>query len=178
MNRGKYETHVRPYLDHIVKWVSQGAGNKEIADKLHIGLSTLLKYLTLGRRGEQPYVELIDAFTRARKEPDDHVEAALYKRACGYQYTEVTQEEYLDHDGQIYVLKKEVTKDMPPDPTSCMFWLTNRRKGRWSYRPELLSDNSDTWQSGIVLLPAVSAAPSPPPDDAVNGEGGVVIVDD
>ena len=48
MAKSKYETHVLPNLDKIIKWAKAGATAKEIAANLHIAYSTFRKYLDEG----------------------------------------------------------------------------------------------------------------------------------
>lgn len=157
MAKGKYETHVLPYLDKIAAWAAAGATEREIAGKLHIACATFRRYLDGGAGGEERYAALSAAFAGACQGPDDAVEAALYRRACGYRYTEVTEGEKLDKDGVIHTLTKTVTRDMPPDPTSAMFWLTNRRPGRWRHTPEAAAEGGE--DGGVVLLSPVMEPP-------------------
>lgn len=161
MAKSKYETHVLPNLDRIEKWAKEGATAKDIAKKLKIAYSTLRKYIDLGQDGDGRYTALSDAFARGCAVSDDAIETALFKRACGYQFEEVTTEEKLDRDGKVHVLTKKVMRDVPPDPTSAMFWLTNRRPDRWKYKPEAADDNEEEG-SGVVLLSPVMDNPGPP----------------
>lgn len=160
MAKSKYETHVLPYLDKIAAWAKAGATAKEIAEKLHIAYSTFRKYLDEGEKGDERYTALSASFAQACEEPDGKVEAALFKRACGYQYEEVTTEEKLDRDGIVHTLTKRIVRDIPPDPTSAMFWLANRRPDRWKYKPQEEAEKDDDG-SGVVLLPAVADLQSP-----------------
>ena len=153
----KYQTHVQPYLDKIADWVSKGAAQDEIAKNLHITKSTLALYLKKGRDGEKPYSDLSDAFAQACEVPDDNVEAALYKRACGYTWVEEIEEEKLDRNGNIVLLKRKRTVDVPPDPTSAMFWLANRRKDKWKYKPADEPESRDS-ETGVVLMPEIKEA--------------------
>ena len=57
-----------------------------------------------------------------------------------------------------------MTKFIPPDPTSAMFWLTNRRPDRWKYKPEPVGDDEDEG-SGVVMLAPVMENPGPPAQD-------------
>ncbi len=164
--KSKYETHVLPYLEKIASWAQQGATEREIAGKLSIARSTFRKYIDLGQQGDERYAALSAAFARACKGPDDEVEAALFKRACGYQYTEVTEEEKLDRDGCVHKLKKTVVRDVPPNPTSAMFWLANRRRDKWQYKPE--PGEEDDEGGGVVMIAPVMENPGPP----VPPEGG------
>lgn len=167
MAKSKYESNVAPHLGKIEAWAREGATAKEIAGKLHIAYSTFRKYLDLGNQGDERYMALSAAFARACEEPDDHVEAALYKRACGFEYVETKREQRVDRAGNIVELVTTTTKTVPPDPTSAMFWLANRRPGMWKYRPDD-GDGDDAEAGGVVLLSPVMENPGPPVP-----EGGV-----
>ena len=171
MAASKYESHVAPYLDKIADWAARGAALPEIADKLGIGLSTLKKYLALGKQGKTPYVDFVDCFARACEEPDDNVEAAMYKRACGIEYEEKTYEAVLNKEtGEIEErCTKRVTKFIPPDPTSAMFWLANRRPNKWRYKPEPSDGDDENSATGVVELPPVMAKPAPPGEGDADG---------
>lgn len=157
MAKSKYDSHVAPFLDKIARWAENGASQTEIADKLHLAASTFKLYLSKGDKGEKPYSDLSDCFREAVEVPDDNVEAAMYKRACGIMWDEKTYETKWDESKEefVEVCVKRVTKFVPPDPTSMMFWLANRRPDRWRYKPqEVDGDREDT--SGVVMMPEVS----------------------
>lgn len=170
MAKSKYETHVLPYLEKITDWAKAGATAKEIASKLKIAYSTFRKYLDEGQDGDERYAALSAAFAQACAVADDEVETALYKRACGYRYEEITVEEKLDRDGRVHTLTKKVTRDVPADPTSAMFWLTNRRPDRWKYKPEPARDDEDE-SSGVVMLAPVMENPGPPVPEGGGTDG-------
>lgn len=90
----------------------------------------------------------------------------MYKRACGIEYAEDTYAMEIGDDGQPRpVLAKRVTKYIPPDPTSAMFWLANRRPDKWKYKPEAGTDPDGQSGTGVVELPAVMDNPGPPDKD-------------
>ena len=65
---------------------------------------------------------------------EDRAEAALVKRALGFQISEATSEEVVDKkSGEIMeVLKRRtVTKEVPPDVRALLFYLKNRWPERW-----------------------------------------------
>lgn len=164
MAKSKYETHVLPYLEKITGWAKEGATAKAIAEKLKVAYSTFRNYLDLGEQGDERYMALSAAFAQACVEPDDNVETALYQRACGITYEEVKVEEVVNRKtGARETLTTRTTKFIPPDPTSAMFWLTNRRPARWSYKPEGRGDD-DGDGSGIIFLAQV--------DEGLQGGGG------
>ena len=61
-------------------------------------------------------------------------------------------------------------KVIPPDPTSAMFWLTNRQPGKWSYKPQE-EPEEDEDGSGVVVLAPVMENPGPPDQDGGAGDG-------
>lgn len=163
MAKSKYDTHVLPNLDKIEAWARAGATAKDIAAKLKIAYSTLRRYIDLGQDGDERYTALSEAFARGCEVSDDAIETALFDRARGIKYEERTFERVLNKSTGIYeeVCTKRVTKFIPPDPTSAMFWLTNRRPDRWKYKPEPTEDDEDE-SSGVVLLSPVMENPGPP----------------
>ena len=76
----------------------------------------------------------------------DRAEAALLKRALGFQISEESSEELIDKKtGELLeVLKKRtITKDVPPDVRALLFYLKNRHPERWS---ENNQDNNYTFE--------------------------------
>lgn len=158
-----YETVIEPNIRHIEQWARRGATGKAIAAKLGMATSTFKKYLSLGRRGDERYKALADAFARGSEVSDDEIETALFNRARGMEYTERTVERVLNKRTMEYeeVCTKQVTRYYPPDPTSCMFWLTNRRPDRWQYRRKE-QEEEKTEGTGVVVIPPVMDNPGPP----------------
>ena len=148
MPKCKYESHVLPKLEMVEAWARNGLVEAQIAHNLGIAESTLNVY-------KNNHPELVEALARGKGVVDLEVENALLKRATGYTYDEVTREERLTREGEIVVLTKTVRRDIPPDPTSMMFWLANRQKSRWSYRPQA-AEEAGEGESGVVLLPEVT----------------------
>lgn len=162
--KSKYESHVAPYIDKISGWAEKGATAKDIAKKLGVAYSSFRKYVDLGSKGDERYKALAAAFAVACAVPDDEIETALYDRAKGIRWEEKTYERKKNPDTGYMelVLTKTVTRFIPPDPTSAMFWLTNRRPDRWKYKPG--EDQSENTGGGVVELPAVMENPGPPAD--------------
>lgn len=169
MPRCSYELNVKPHLDKIKKWAEKGATAKEIAKKLGIGRSTFANYVTAARAGEERFAELLVAFEQARGVADDDVEAALFRRACGFVAHDIRREQRLDRAGNVITLEIRTEREIPPDPTSAMFWLTNRRRERWSYHPEAGAEETES--GGVVLLSPVMDSPGPPKEDRETDEG-------
>jgi len=111
-------------------------------------------------KGNHP--ALSAALTRGREIADVEVENALFKRATGYEYTEVSQEygSVPQEDGSAirFLLKEKITsKHVPGDVKAQAFWLTNRKRGPdgWSNAPEALGAADDD-NTGVVMLPEIN----------------------
>lgn len=148
MAKSKYETHVLPYLDHVRIWIAKGATQKEVAEKLHISRDSLNQYA-------RKYPDFSDAIASPRGFADDQVEAALFKRATGYDYEEVTRWQTIGPGGQLIWLERRSQKHLPPDPGAAEFWLTNRRRAEWRRQPEVKQEEKAE-ESGVVMMPEVT----------------------
>lgn len=117
--QNNYEVIVKPNLEKVKDWYRNGATEAEVAKKLGICLRSLAQYKT-------KYPEFLEAVSKSRDIADAEVEAALFKKAIGYECIESIEEE---ENGKKY--KKEVRKSIPPDTVACIFWLKNRRSEQW-----------------------------------------------
>lgn len=116
MPRDKYMSHVQPKLDCITQMAREGLIDKDIAYNLGVSESTFCGY-------KKKYHELMQALMEGKEVADARVENALYKRAVGYTYDEITYENGVE--------TRRVTKQVAPDTTAGIFWLKNRRPDRW-----------------------------------------------
>lgn len=108
-------------LDRIYELARQGKTNAQIAESIGISDRTLSRWNT---------DDLVFAsYLKENKElPDSLVEVNLFKRATGYDYTE----EQSTREGVV-----ELRRHAPPDPTSMIFWLKNRKSKEWRDRQEI-----------------------------------------
>ena len=176
MARNAYEEKIRPNLGRIILMAGKGATTKEICEALGIGKTSFAKYLALGKEGDERYRDLAEAFAQAKEGPDAEVEAALYKRACGFEYVETRREEKLDRNGKVVELVTKTNRVVPPDPTSAMFWLTNRKPKDWRYQRRE-QEEAEKQEGGVILMPGVEAQAEGAGADqkqeaAVSGPGG------
>ena len=115
----------------------KGYTNKNLAAHFKVAESTINKW-------KKEFSEFSDAIKKGKDEFDSQVvEQSLLKRALGYSYVETTRELQADNeevpdddDGesaiQTLVVTKKVTKQVVPSDVAIIFWLKNRRPGRWS----------------------------------------------
>ena len=123
MANPKYEEWLTPEgLTLLEGWARDGLTNEQIALNMGVAESTLYKW-----KNEQ--VEISEALKKGKEVADYQVENALFKRATGFRYVEVTKE-----NG---VVVKEVTKEVAPDTTAAIFWLKNRKPSEWRDKQEL-----------------------------------------
>lgn len=115
--------------------------------------------------------EAIRAALKKGKAPVDfQVENALLKRALGYEYEEVVEEvtqvpiTVKGKDGTITIETKtekhvrRTKKHIPADVTAQIYWLKNRRRGKWCDRPPEI-DQTDTSESdGFIEALTATAA--------------------
>lgn len=124
----RYDRYIKGREEEIKAYLRGGADNKTLAAKLGIGLTTFKKILK-----ENP--EMGVWIQESKEKADLAVEAALYKRAIGFEFEETHTEVRVNPDGSgqtTYVRK--VKKQVVPDTTAQIFWLKNRQKDKWSDR--------------------------------------------
>jgi len=115
---GKYDPTRHP--DAIGALARRGLTDEQIAKSLKIARSTLAEW-----RKNHP--EVSDALKEGKLIADGQVEKALYRRACGYSYTE--KKVIKLPDGSV---RSEITeKEIAPDTTAQIFWLKNRMPKEW-----------------------------------------------
>ena len=116
----KYDSEVKPHLLKISAWARDGLVDLDIAKNLDICEATFYKY-----KREKP--EFAEALRVGKEEADILVENAMFKKAIGYAYDEVTYEK----QGDELVEVKRVKKEAAPDTTAQIFWLKNRKSADW-----------------------------------------------
>jgi len=106
-----------------------GATGPELAQALDVSIDTISEW-------QNKYPQFSAAIKDGRDYFDTiQIENALAARARGMRKKTITT----DEDGNV-VIKEE---ELPPDPTSMIFWLKNRNKDRWR-------DKTDVEHSGNV----------------------------
>lgn len=138
--RGIYERwQTEKGLTALETWARLGLTDEDIAKNIGIHVATLYEW-------KNKYSDIAEALTYGKQEADAIVENALYKRAVGYDYEEVTKELRINPETKEreMVVTKIVTKNVIPDTTAQIFWLKNRKQDMWRDKQEL-----DTTISGV-----------------------------
>lgn len=131
--RGKYEEWLTE--DGLLKlqaWSRDGLTQADIAHNCGCSLSTLKDWTCR-------YPAIADALKRGREVADIRVENALYKRATGYDYEEITREE-----GPKGVTVRMIRKHVPPSEVAAFFWLKNRKPEVWRDKPAEHADRNNS----------------------------------
>ena len=133
--RGRKSLFNPNFHPQLVKELAEaGKTNEQIAEKLNIGITTLLRWMN-----ENP--EFKSTIKTGKKYADDEVVQSLFNRAKGYKFTEKKAvqlgDERIEKDGDgkewiVKAVRKEITeKEIAPDPASMIFWLKNRQPRDW-----------------------------------------------
>ena len=150
MAKGKYEYWLSSDgLLLLEGWARDGLTDEEISHNMGIAYSTLRVWM-------EKYTAISAAIKKGKGPVDFIVENALYKRATGYQYTEIIEEYDSKNAAMSGKVKpksvRRVTKEMPPDVGAAIFWLKNRRRGKWRDRPDLIQDEA----AGSAILDSIN----------------------
>jgi hypothetical protein len=133
-NTSKYRTHVEPYLKDIEKWISKGIPDCTIRQKLGISKDAWLDY-------KKVHSGLSELYDVKKELLVIGLENSLYKKAHGYNVTEITKEPVKDpKTGKCSLeVTKEVAKHVPPDSTALIFSLSNLDPDNWKQRNQGLN---------------------------------------
>lgn len=128
-------------LEQAYKLTLLGATNEQIADFFSVSVATIDNW-----KKDKP--EFLGALKEGKRIADSTVADSLYNRAIGYEFTE--QQAFKVKKGQYEeeVEVVEVRRVMPPDPTSCIFWLKNRNPENWRDKTEINHNGQITVVTG------------------------------
>lgn len=107
-------------LELIAGWRQCGCTIKEITEKMGVDQRTF-------RSWRKKYPELEENLVIGQEITNARIVGALFKRAMGFKYDEITKELV---EGEMRVTKI-VTKTVPPDTKAILSWLYNRASYLW-----------------------------------------------
>lgn len=126
-----YEKYVSGKENSIISWCRNGADNGILATKLGCGKTTLGKLI-------KNYPEFKKLIRESKEVADLNVEAALYRRALGYEFEETTTEVVVNKDGSgTTTVVKKTKKHIAGDTVAGIFWLKNRKPEEWKDRQDV-----------------------------------------
>ena len=132
-------------LMQIQGWARDGLTEQQIAHNMGIGLTTLKDW-----KGKFP--SILTAIKKGKAPVDLEVENALLKRALGYDYEEVITEIEEVGEGRQKKHVRKLKKHMAPDVTAQIFWLKNRRPGRWRDKIEAAPEQGNELLQSLFEL--------------------------
>lgn len=106
-------------IEEARRLASFGATDEEMAAFWRVSVKTFYNW-----QKEQP--EFLQALKEGKETPDNAVERSLLERATGSSHPAV---KILQFEGEPVIVP--YTERYPPDTTSMIFWLKNRRPDRW-----------------------------------------------
>ncbi len=119
---GRPSSYQPEYAEQARKLCELGATDIEIADFFEVSDRTVYRW-------QLKYPEFCQALKAGKTAADDRVERSLYHKATGYTFE---SEKIFQHQGEI--VRAQTREHVPPDTTSMIFWLKNRRPELWRDR--------------------------------------------
>ena len=116
-------------LIKIEGWAKDGLSNEQIAHNIGVVSSTFYKW-------KSEFPEISEAIKRSKEVVDREVENAMHKSANGYFVEEIKEIIEKDEMGKDRKRIERNKKWIPPNPTSQIFWLKNRKPKEWRDKQE------------------------------------------
>ncbi len=139
--------HTEKHDKKAKRLATKGLTDKAIAEFFNVSERTLNNW-------KKQFPLFFQSLKNGKAMTDAGVEASLYQRATGYSVPDVHISSF---EGDITITP--IIKHYPPDPTSCIFWLKNRKPDQWADRQEVkLKDlppivvNLNVQKNGITEL--------------------------
>ncbi|EPY2525815.1 hypothetical protein ACXA0J_000330 [Listeria monocytogenes] len=118
--KSKYDTHVKPHLNDITKWLKEGQTQAIICKKLGIHQATFCEY-------KKEKHELNEAIKNGEQSLNNKVFDSLAKRAVGYEYEETKTIIEILPSGQKKQKIEKNKKHLAPDVGAIALYLKNKR---------------------------------------------------
>lgn len=128
---GRPTKYKKEYDSQVKKLCELGATDTQIADFFEIDVATL-------NRWKIKHKSFCASLKLGKEIPDENVVRALYHRATGYEH-EDTDIRVVNNE----IVETPIKKHYPPDATSMIFWLKNRRPDLWRDKPDFTGEDED-----------------------------------
>jgi hypothetical protein len=120
------------YNEQAFKLCLLGAKDEDLAGFFGVTVTTIANW-------KNRYPRFLDSLKAGKRGADIEIAHSLYRKGCGYEYTEqqaVKLKTVLYSKGkrvkeEEHVEVVEVARAIPPDTVACIFWLKNRDKENW-----------------------------------------------
>lgn len=114
----KYTPEIQEKIAELIRERSEFT-DRDLASMFGVTFQTINNW-------KHKYPQYFESLKSGKLLADASVETSLYQRARGYSHPDV---HVAVHKGQVTLTP--IIKHYPPDPTSIIFWLKNRKKDAW-----------------------------------------------
>lgn len=140
---GGRPTAFKPEYKLLVKYMGKaGLTDAQIAEQIGVTEQTINNW----KKAEPAFFE---SLKEGKAEADDIVERSLFERATGYSHNAVKIFMPAGAKEPVYA---EYVEHFPPDPTSMIFWLKNRRPEQWRDKHDI--EHSGKVEGNIIVVRA------------------------
>ena len=122
-----YDTIIKPRFDDILKWLRNGATEKQVYENLGISQEAFYKY-------KREKVEFSELLKKGQESLVEQLRGALIKKALGFEYTETKRFTKIENGKQVQTIE-ETKKQSLPDVAAANLLLKNYDKDNWSNDP-------------------------------------------
>jgi hypothetical protein len=136
--RGRPTKYDPSMCEHVRKYCLLGATDEQLAELLEVAVSTIYEW-------KIEYPEFSEAIKSGKEVADAKVAESLFHRATGYSHKAV---KIFNDGGKPLVV--DYMEHYPPDATSMIFWLSNRRKDQWRQKQEISGPD------GAAFMPVIN----------------------
>ena len=122
-----YDTKIKPRFDDILKWLRNGATEKQVYENLGISQEAFYKY-------KREKVEFSELLKKGQESLVEQLRGALIKKALGFEYTETKRFTKIENGKQVQTIE-ETKKQSLPDVAAANLLLIlqkSRRFTKWS----------------------------------------------
>lgn len=137
-------------IEQLQVLTEEGFTDKKLCKFFKITEPTLNTY-------KKTHPDFFKSLKTGKDKADQKVIKSLYERACGYSHPE---EKIFCDKGEI--IRAETIRHYPPDPTSMIFWLKNRKPDEWRDKHELEGKGFGAQETRIIII-------HPPNQEKENG---------
>lgn len=135
---GRPTKYLPEYCEDAYKLCLLGATDKELADFFDVNEDTIHEWKLV-------YPKFSESLKEGKVKADSKVAEKLHSRAMGYEWDEIVPikvKEVKYKDGRRVSEKENIVlttvhKVVPPDATSALFWLKNRKSSVWRDKQEI-----------------------------------------
>lgn len=129
--KGRPTKYLPAYVVLAEYMAKVGATDAQMAEAFEVSVETFYTW-------KDQHPDFLEAIKRGKEDPDGKVERSLFQMATGYTYE--TEKALVVSDGQgagSHIEKVLVRETIPPNPTSMIFWLKNRKPKEWRDKQEV-----------------------------------------